>query len=124
MMKLQGRGILVSGGSSGIGKAVAVRLAREGARLFVGGAPADATDVQGTVEELCALGVDAAGTIVDVADSAGVSAFVDAALTHLGTLNVLVSNAGTYWPESFLEITEEHWDRMLAVNRKARFLLG
>jgi NAD(P)-dependent dehydrogenase (short-subunit alcohol dehydrogenase family) len=103
---------------------VALRFAREGARLFIGGAAADAGDIDDTVAALRALGADAAGATVDSADSGSVAEFFAAGLSHLGTLDILVSNAGVYWPESFLNITEEHWDRVLAINLKGMFLIG
>jgi len=123
-MRLTGKTAIVTGGSSGIGRAVALRLAKEGVRLFIGGAPADSDDLQQTLADLRGAGADCAGAVVDVAEARDVEAFVDAALTHLGTATILVSNAGIYRAESFLDITEEHWDRMIAVNLKGMFLVG
>jgi NAD(P)-dependent dehydrogenase (short-subunit alcohol dehydrogenase family) len=123
-MRLSGKTAIVTGGSSGIGKAVALRFAREGVRLFIGGAPADAGDLEATLVELRKTGAECAGAVVDVAEARSVATFIDAAMAHLGSVDVLVSNAGVYQAESFLDITEERWDWVLNVNLKGMFLIG
>jgi NAD(P)-dependent dehydrogenase (short-subunit alcohol dehydrogenase family) len=61
---------------------------------------------------------------VNVADSRSVARFFDAAMGHLGSVDILVSNAGVYHAESFLDITEERWDSVLNINLKGMFLVG
>ena len=123
-MRLSGKTAVVTGGSSGIGQAVARRLAHEGARLFVGGAPADEGDLVATLTELRDMDAEHAGLTVDMGRASSVAAFVDAAISHFGVLDILVSNAGVYWPEPFLDITQEHWDSVLSINLKGMFLIG
>ncbi|MER7212970.1 MULTISPECIES: SDR family NAD(P)-dependent oxidoreductase [Streptosporangium] len=118
MRGLTGKRVLISGGSSGIGAATARRFLQEGSRVFVGGLDAD--EVERTVAELAPLG-EIGGLAGDVATEADVNRLVEAAVTALGGLDVLVNNAGTAWREPFLDITRRHWDRIMAVNLGGMF---
>jgi NAD(P)-dependent dehydrogenase (short-subunit alcohol dehydrogenase family) len=113
--------VLVSGGSSGIGAATARRFVQEGCRVFVGGL--DSAEVDSLVSDLQPLG-DVHGMAADVGVEAEAAALVETAADTLGGLDVLANNAGTAWREPFLEITPEHWDRMVAVNLRGMFLVG
>jgi 3-oxoacyl-[acyl-carrier protein] reductase len=125
MRGLAGKTALVAGGSSGIGKAVAARLASEGARVAIVGAPADAQDVQATLTELEDRGHEVAGTALDVSERDGADAAVDLALRHGGSLDVLVVTVGFIrYPDPFLEASVETFERTFDVNVKATFLLG
>jgi NAD(P)-dependent dehydrogenase (short-subunit alcohol dehydrogenase family) len=121
MRGLRGKAVLISGGSSGIGEATVRRFLEEGARVHLGGLDHD--EVETTVETLRALG-EVSGTAVDVSTEAGVAGLVQAANDALGGIDILVNNAGTAWREPFLDITAEHWDRMLAVNLRGMFLVA
>jgi 3-oxoacyl-[acyl-carrier protein] reductase len=121
MRGLPGKRVLVSGGSSGIGAATVRRFLEEGARVFLGGL--EPGEVESTVRALGPLG-DVAGTAGDVSEEQGAASLVRAATEALGGLDVLANNAGTAWREPFLEITPEHWDRMIAVNLRGMFLVG
>jgi 3-oxoacyl-[acyl-carrier protein] reductase len=118
---LDGKGVLVSGGSRGIGRAAAQRFLEEGARIFIGGL--EPAEVEATVAAL-----EPAGRIQGLAGDVGreddVAALVDAAAASLGGIDVLINNAGTAWKEPFLEITPASWDRMLEVNLRGMFLVG
>jgi 3-oxoacyl-[acyl-carrier protein] reductase len=125
MRGLAGKSALVAGGSSGIGKAVAARLASEGARVAIVGAPDDAQEVKATLAELEHRGHEVAGTAVDVSERDGVDAAVDLALGHGGSLDVLVVTVGFIrYPDPFLEASVETFERTFDVNVKATFLLG
>jgi NAD(P)-dependent dehydrogenase (short-subunit alcohol dehydrogenase family) len=118
---LAGKGALVSGGTSGIGLAAARRLLEEGCRVYVCGLGASTTaDV---LAELQPFG-PVAGQECDVRDAAQVHDVVAAALDFTGGLDVLANNAGVAWREPFLEITEQHWDDMVAVNLRGMFVMG
>jgi 3-oxoacyl-[acyl-carrier protein] reductase len=119
MLGLAGKGVLVSGGSRGIGLAAARRFLDEGARVYVGGL--EEAEVSAAVDELSGA---VSGSAVDVADEAGVDAFVAAAEAYLDGIDVLANNAGIAWREPFLEITPEHWDRVLQVNLRGEFLVA
>jgi NAD(P)-dependent dehydrogenase (short-subunit alcohol dehydrogenase family) len=121
MRGLEGKGVVVSGGSRGIGLAAAHRFLEEGARVFLGGLEAE--EVTAAVETLAELGtVD--GMAFDVAREEEVGAFVERADAFLGGIDALANNAGTAWQEPFVEITAEHWDRILDVNLRGEFLVA
>jgi len=121
MRGLRGKRVLVSGGSSGIGAATARRFLEEGARVHLGGL--DAGEVAATVADLGALGA-VCGSAGDVSDEADARRLVEAARRSLGEIDVLVNNAGIAWREPFLDITAEHWDRIIAVNLRGMFLVA
>jgi 3-oxoacyl-[acyl-carrier protein] reductase len=114
----------VTGGSRGIGRAVALRLAAEGHDVAVGYASnaAAAEEVAGAVRALGRRAVVAGG---DLADPAAADAIVDAVEAEIGPVDVLVANAGVNTPGRRVEeISLEEWDRLHAVNLRAPFLLA
>lgn len=121
MRGLRDKRVLVSGGSSGIGAAAARRFLEEGCRVVIGGLDLDEVDRR--VRELQGLG-EVHGVAADVSHEDGAVQLVREATRALGGLDVLANNAGTAWREPFLDITAEHWDRMLAVNLRGMFLVG
>ena len=121
MRGLRGKRVLISGGSSGIGKAAARRFLEEGARVFLGGI--DPGEVEAAVGELAEFGT-VSGLPADVSREDEVTRLVDAAGEALGGLDVLINNAGIAWREPFLAITLAHWDRVLAVNLRGMFLVA
>ncbi|WP_067474714.1 SDR family NAD(P)-dependent oxidoreductase [Actinomadura hibisca] len=121
MRGLAGKGVLITGGSSGIGAATARRFLTEGARVVLCGLGED--EVAAAVAELSGLGaVD--GLACDVSDPGQVAALMEHAVAVLGRVDVLINNAGTAWREPFLEITPAHWDTIMAVNLRGMFLVG
>jgi 3-oxoacyl-[acyl-carrier protein] reductase len=118
---LAGAGVLISGGSRGIGRATAERFLQEGSRVFIGGLDPD--EVAETVAGLKPAG-SIEGLAGDVSVEADVAALIESAEAALGGIDVLINNAGTAWKEPFLEITSASWDRMLEVNLRGMFLVG
>ena len=118
MRGLEGKGVLISGGSSGIGRAAARRFLEEGARVFVGGLEAD--EVAAVVHELGLAG----GLAGDVSMEADVAALVAGAEDALGRIDVLINNAGIATKGAFVDIAPEDWDRTLAVNLRGMFLVA
>ena len=111
---------VVTGGSRGIGKAVAKTFAREGARTvvnFVQGKQA-ADEV---VEEIRATGGKAVSIGADVSLRREAQKLIDRAVSEFGTIDILVNNAGVLLGGTVLDTTEEEWDRCLAVNLKGPF---
>jgi NAD(P)-dependent dehydrogenase (short-subunit alcohol dehydrogenase family) len=113
--------VLVSGGSSGIGKATVRRLLEEGCRVHLSGI--DPQEVAEALAELSPLGVVGA-TSCDVADEANVERLVAEAERELGSIDILINNAGIARKDAFLEIDVATWDRMLRVNLRGMFLMA
>jgi 3-oxoacyl-[acyl-carrier protein] reductase len=119
---LTGKIALVTGASRGIGRAVALALAQAGADVAVNyvGREAQALD---TVKSVANLSRRAIPVRADVSRAAEVAGMVDVIEADLGQVDILVNNAGIVSHEPIADITEEDWDRMLAVNLKSAFLL-
>lgn len=121
-MRLSGKVALVTGGSHGIGQAVAIRFAREGAKVALCGRG------KAALEETVALIRDAGGEALafetDVSNKAHVDRFVDGVIAEWGKVDIAVNNAGICEVSPFLDITEEQWDRHLAINLKGAFLVS
>ena len=113
MRRLESRVALVTGAGRGIGRAIALRLASEGARVAV--TDLDESTAQATAAE---VGEGAIGLRMDVTDPVAVRAAVEKTESALGPLDVLVSNAGWDKVEPFLKSTEETWEKILAINLK------
>jgi 3-oxoacyl-[acyl-carrier protein] reductase len=118
---LQGQVALVTGASRGIGRAIAERLAREGALVLV-----NYVQQQAAAEETCAAiaadGGQAALCRFDIANGAEVTAAVQQAVERYGKIDVLVNNAGLSIDNLLLRLKEEEWDRVIDVNLKGAFL--
>ncbi len=119
---LEGTGAVVTGATSGLGRAVALRLAAAGADVVLLGRSEAA--LQDTARDVTARGVRAVPVVVDLADSAGLGAAVDRAAGELGGLSVLVNAAGTDAPGSAEELSLQDWQHVLAVNLTAPFALA
>ena len=121
MRGLTDKAVLVSGGSSGIGRAAVRRFLEEGGRVYLCGLDAD--EVRSTVGELSSLGpVD--GMACDVGREDDVARLVDAAEAALGSIEVLINNAGIARKDAFLEMDVAEWDRILQVNLRGMFLVA
>jgi 3-oxoacyl-[acyl-carrier protein] reductase len=123
-MELRGRVAIVTGGGTGIGRAVCLRLAKAGAKAVVVNYSRSAEDAHATAAELGSLGTEALAHQADISDEAAVKAMVSATLDRFGGLDVLVNNAGTtYWvPHPDLDgLTEDVWHEILSVNLKGTF---
>jgi len=121
MRGLRDKGVLISGGTSGIGLAAAERFLEEGSRVFVAGVrPAE---VDAAVAMLAHRGW-AAGLACDVSKDDDVGQLVDAAEAALGGVDVLVNNAGIARRDPFLQIALADWDQIIAVNLRGLFLVA
>ena len=120
-MRLTGKVALVTGGGSGIGKATALALAREGAKLGV--LSRTAADVEQTCAEIRHLGGDGLPITADIADEAEMSAAIENLVARFGRLDIIVANAGingVWAPIDDLRPAE--WDKTIAVNLRGTYL--
>jgi NAD(P)-dependent dehydrogenase (short-subunit alcohol dehydrogenase family) len=120
-VRLAGKRALVTGAQQGIGRAVALALAREGADVAVNFLD-DRAAAEAVAGEARALGRRALVVQADVARRAEVEAMVAAVVAGLGPPDVLVNNAGVFPRSPFLELDEGEWDHVLGVNLKGSFL--
>ena len=118
-MKLVGKVALVTGAAQGIGKAVALLLARNGADIVV--SDINLEKAEETAKEVQALGRKALATKVDVATLGDVEKMVEAILVQFGKVDILVNNAGIARDKLILRMTEEDWDAVLNINLKGTF---
>ncbi len=120
-MHLTGKNALVTGGSRGIGRAICLELARQGANVAVNyaGSAQAAEEVAAACKE---MGVDAFAVQADVADAAAVDAMVKEAIARFGRVDILVNNAGITRDKLALQMKEEDFDAVLDTNLKGAFL--
>ena len=122
-MRLQGKRALVTGGSRGIGRAIALGLAGEGADVAVN-YRRSREDAESAAREIEGMGRRAVAVQGSTSSRSDVERFVAEAHDGLGGLDILVSNAGILKRTPFLEIGEDEWDAILDVNLKGCFLVG
>ena len=120
-MSLSNRVAIVTGSGRGIGRAIALRLAEIGANVVVNDI-GDAEPVEAVVREIKAMGRQALPILADVSSASDVDRLVAAATSAYGRIDILVNNAGIARDQLLLRMTEEDWDRVLAVDLKSVFL--
>jgi 3-oxoacyl-[acyl-carrier protein] reductase len=118
-LKLAGKVALVTGAAQGIGKAVALLLARNGADIVV--SDINLEKAEETAKEVQILGRKALAIKVDVAKSDDVDKMVQAILAQFGHIDILINNAGIARDKLILRMTEEDWDAVLNINLKGTF---
>jgi NAD(P)-dependent dehydrogenase (short-subunit alcohol dehydrogenase family) len=122
--RLTGKRAVITGGDSGIGKAVAIAFAREGADVLITYLPEEEDDARDTVRWVQEAGRTAAAVPGDLTDPAHCRSVIAAAVEQLGGIEILVSNAAFQMThENIEEIPDEEWDHTLATNVSAMFHL-
>jgi short-subunit dehydrogenase len=114
MREIRGKWALVTGAASGIGRAIALRLAQEGANLYI--VDIDEVGLASILDEARGLGVRVIGRRCDVAEPREVSAAVADVIARCGGVDILVNNAGITYYGRTDRMSAEHWDRLMRVN--------
>jgi NAD(P)-dependent dehydrogenase (short-subunit alcohol dehydrogenase family) len=119
-MRFQNKVAIVTGASSGIGRATALGFAREGARLAIC-ADRNVEGLEETRRQIEATGAECIAVRVDVRDQAAIEACVQQTLDRFGTIDILVNNAGTGQFMPFPQMTNEEYDRVMDINLRGTF---
>ncbi|MGI9252705.1 MAG: SDR family NAD(P)-dependent oxidoreductase [Thermomicrobiales bacterium] len=121
---LAGQSAIVTGAGSGLGQAIAIALAVDGARVAVTELPGKEHLAAETIAAIAAAGGEAIAMPLDVRDLAGVDGCIDAAREVFGRIDILVNNAGLNVRQAAFDVTEEAWDTVLDVNLKGLFFMA
>jgi 3-oxoacyl-[acyl-carrier protein] reductase len=122
-MRLAGRVAIITGSGRGIGRAIALRFAAEGASVIV--TARTESEIRGAAEEIAKAGGKAAYVRADVSKEHGCEAIVRTAHESFGAVHILVNNAGIYGPVKPLEeISPAEWDEVTAANLRSAFLMS
>lgn len=119
MFDLKRKVALITGARRGMGKAHALALAGQGAKVIV--TDIDLAECQQVVEEIKNKGGEAIAFKLDVSKSSEINDVFKKAVNHFGRLDILVNNAGIFFPKPALELTEEEWDKMIDIDLKGQF---
>ena len=121
MNTLRGKKALITGAASGIGRAIAIGLAREAVHLYL--VDVDDVSLESVAREARSHGIEVVTRCCDLADSAQIAATVEGVLAHWGHLNILINNAGIADRCHTHEMRDTEWDRIIAVNLLAPIAL-
>ncbi|HLN83243.1 MAG TPA: 3-oxoacyl-ACP reductase family protein [Candidatus Binatia bacterium] len=119
-MRLQNRVAVITGGAQGIGRAICLGMAREGAKIVVADLHADKANT--VVAEIQAIGAEAIAVDVNVANEMSVKRLADRTFERFGRIDILVNDAGVYLKAPVVNKSEEDWDRTINVNLGGNFL--
>jgi len=122
LISLEGKVAMITGGSAGIGRASAIRLAQAGATLAI--LDIDGSGGKGTVQEIQEIGAEARFYPCDVTSDSDCQKTVELVHNEFGRLDILFNNAGIIWRKTIVETSEDEWDALLDVNLKGIFLLS
>ena len=119
-MKLSGKNALITGGAQGIGKSIALAMAKEGAGIGI--ADVNLESAQATADEIKALGVKSLALKLDVSNQENVIEASKTFKEEFGSLDILINNAGITKDTLLMRMKEEEWDAVLNINLKGSFL--
>jgi len=122
-VEIEGTVAIVTGGAVRLGKALALALAEQGARVVIHYG-SSAGPAQETVEQIQAMGSDALAVQADLRQSGRARSILDRAVAHFGQVDILVNSAAIFEPGSWQDTTEANWDRHFAINLKSPFFLS
>ncbi|OZT11655.1 beta-ketoacyl-ACP reductase [Priestia aryabhattai] len=118
---LEGKVAVVTGASRGIGRAIALELGKQGAKVVVNYAGSEAKALE-VVDEIKGYGTDAIAVQANVADADSVQSMIKEAISTFGSLDILVNNAGVTRDNLLMRMKEDEWDDVLSTNLKGVFL--
>ena len=119
--RIKGKRVLVTGSSDGIGKAIAIRLANEGADVVIN-YRSNSDSAQKIVSEIVALGSKSTAIMADVSDNNQVNGLIKSAIDFMGGIDILINNAGVTRDNLILRMSEDDWDFVIDSNLKSAFL--
>ncbi|HHV24141.1 MAG TPA: SDR family oxidoreductase [Methanosarcina sp.] len=119
-MSLAGQTALITGGSKGIGKAICLALAKEGANVVI--AARNESEIKGTIDKLKAMGSKALAIRTDVRSEEDVRRLISMTIDKCGRLDILINNAGVAYKKRLEETTLEEYDKIMDTNLKGVFL--
>ncbi len=120
-MRLKDRVAIVTGGNKGLGRAIGVAMADEGAQVVVAGRSASRNDE--AVDEITSQGGSAVAVTLDVTEQSSAEQMVETVISRWGQIDILVNNAATVSPRQWIvDYDPEEWDRVIAVNLRGPFL--
>jgi NAD(P)-dependent dehydrogenase (short-subunit alcohol dehydrogenase family) len=120
MFSLKGKNAVITGAAAGIGKGIAISLAKQGANIAITDRPG--VDMEAVRQEVAAYGVDAIAVPMDVSDEEMINKAMEQILAHFGHVDIISSNAGINTCEDALSISSESWDKHFDINVKGGFL--
>ena len=118
MAQFQDRVAIITGGSRGIGKAIAMELAGKGANIAI----VDIIEAEATIAEIAALGVEAKAYKADVSNEEQVNAFVSAVVDEFGKVDILINNAGITRDNLIMRMSADEFDKVIQVNLRSAWL--
>jgi glucose 1-dehydrogenase len=123
-MRLKDKVALITGASSGIGKAIATRFAAEGAHVVVNYRPGSEVDSEAAQAEATLFGPSSIAVVADVSKREDVERMMAEIVKEFGRIDIAINNAGIEIKKPFLEITDEEWNKVLAVNLFGSYLVS
>jgi len=123
-MRLKDKVALITGASSGIGKAIATRFAAEGARVVVNYRPGSEVDGEAAQAEAASFGASSIAVVADVSQREDVERMMAEIIKQFGRIDIAINNAGIEIKKPFLEVTDEEWNRVIAVNLYGSYLVS
>jgi glucose 1-dehydrogenase len=123
-MRLKDKVALITGASTGIGKAIATRFAAEGAHVVVNFRAGSAMDNQAAQAEAASFGPSAIAVAADVSKREDVERMMADTIKQFGRIDIAINNAGIEIKKPFLEVTDEEWNKVIAVNLYGSYLVS